>query len=541
VNTGDARSDENVRYVGRHPSIMTEAIVVGIDGAGFQLLKPWLDDGTLPNLARLMDSGMVAALQTTYPPVTCPAWRCYSTGVNPGKHGVFWWENVDREAGTFSIPTGKDFDAPSVWDYLGEDGLTSGIINMPTTFPPEDINGWMVSGGGGVEGKEFTHPPELKFELEDRFDYQVFASGTSSNLAENHKRVQEVLDIIDIRFDAADYVKDKYDPDFLSLTVFYSNVFHHFFWDDDVTRRVWKHIDQRLGEFIGDEDNVFIISDHGSNPIHWEFNINTWLEQEGYLVTTGSISDHFYRFGLTRSRITGLVDRMGMKNTLKRILPRSTASRLPAEDGTVSGHSKAGKIDWDASTAMASGQGPVYVLADNLRERESLRDELIQELAAVETPDGRPVASEVFAAEDVYNGPYVTVGPDLIIDQGNNIQVAGRVGGDEVFDEPTNWVAENHRDGVLVAHGPEVATDSEFEQQPVIYDVAPTILHWFDQAVPELIDGRVLTELFDDDSEPARRSVETADRGNVGSARRSGEDDQGQMRERLQDLGYLSE
>lgn len=520
---------------------MTDFIVVGIDGAGFHLLEKWLDDGTLPTLSKYAETGHAERIRSTYPPVTCPAWRCYSTGVNPGKHGVFWWENVDRETGTFSILTGADFMAPSVWDYLGQADLTSSIINMPTTFPPEEIEGWMVSGGGGVDGKEFTHPPELQAELEERFDYRVFASGTSSNIGDHPERVDEVLDIIDTRFDAADYLRDEHGPDFLSLTIFYSNVFHHFFWDDDVTKRVWQHIDQRLSEFVDDDDNLLIISDHGSNPIHHEFNINTWLEQEGYLVTTEAVSDQLYRAGLTRDRVTGLVDKLGLKNTLKRFLPRSVVSKFPAEDGTVSGHGKAEKIDWDASTAMASGQGPVYVLAEDSAERERIRDELIEKLSGVKTPDGRPIANDIFAAEEVYSGPYVTDGPDLVIDQGENIHISGHIGADELFNQPADWVAENHRDGVLFAHGPDVSDTGTFSEQPRIYDVAPTILHWFDQTVPEHMDGRVLTEIFDDDSEPGQRPVETAERGNVSPAHASGDDDQEQMRERLQDLGYLSE
>lgn len=520
---------------------MTDLIVVGIDGAGFHLLEGWLNDGTLPTLSKFVDGGQATKLRSSMPPVTCPAWRCYSTGVNPGKHGVFWWENIDRQNGTFTVPTAEDFHAPSIWDYLGDDGATSAVVNMPTTFPPEDIDGWIVSGGGGVDGKQFTHPPELQSELEERFNYRVFISGTSSNIGDDPDRVEEVLDLVDARFDTAEYLRTKHDPDFLSLTIFYSNVFHHFFWDDEITKRVWQRIDERLGELVGDEDDLLVISDHGSNPIHYEFNINTWLKREGYLVTTDSLSDQLYRAGLTRDRATGVVDRLGMKNALKRLLPQTLISRFPSEDGTVTGQGKAEKIDWEASTAMASGQGPVYVLADDPGERERVRDELVEKLATIETPDDRPVASDVSAATDVYSGPFVSDGPDIVVDQGENIHISGSVGAEDLFEEPTDWVAENHCDGIVVGHGPSVSAGGDFDQQPVIYDLAPTILHWFGQAVPEHMDGRVLTELFDADAEPARRPVETTDRGDVGSAHARGEDDQKQMRERLQDLGYLSE
>lgn len=519
---------------------MGDVVVVGVDGAGFQLLDPWLDGETLPVLSRYIE-GRSAPLRTCYPPVTCPAWRCYSTGVNPGKHGVFWWEDVDRKAGTFTVPTAADFAAPDLWDYLGEDGITSAVVNMPTTFPPQELNGWMVSGGGGVDGNAYTYPPNLQDDIEDRFDYRVFIPGTSSNIGDDPDRVEDVLELIDLRFEVADYLRRKYDPDFLTLTIFYSNVFHHFFWDDDVTKRVWQRIDRCLGKFVGEKDNLLVVSDHGSNPIHHEFNVNTWLEQEGYLVTTESVSDQLYRAGLTRDRVTKFVDRFGLKNALKRVLPRSIVTQFPSGDGTVSGHGKAKKIDWAASTAMASGQGPVYVLADDPGERDRVRRAIREKLRTVETPDGRPIARDISLAEDVYSGPYVQDGPDLVIDQADNVQISGRVGTDDVFDSPTDWIAENHRDGVLIARGPDVNDEGSFSRRPSIYDLAPTILHWYGQAVPEAMDGRVLTELFNADAPPGERSVRHEVRDTIPTGALTVEDDQEQMRERLQDLGYLSE
>jgi predicted AlkP superfamily phosphohydrolase/phosphomutase len=519
---------------------MTDLIVVGIDGAGFHLLERWLDDETLPTLSGLAAGGGAAKLRSSLPPVTCPAWRCYSTGVNPGKHGVFWWENVDRAGRSFKVPTSGDFAAPDVWDYLGEDGHRSAVINMPTTFPPEELDGWMVSGGGGVDGREYTYPPELRSELERRFGYSVFIPGSSRNIGDDPERVEQVLDVVDQRFAVAEYLREEYDPSFISLTIFYSNVFHHFFWDDDVTKRLWRHIDQRLGEFL-DGENVLVMSDHGSNPIHHVFNINAWLEDEGYLVTTGTVSDTLYEAGLTRNRITSAVERVGLKNALKRALPRSVVSRFPNDDGTVVEQGKADKIDWAASTAMASGQGPVYVLVGDPAERQRVRKELREKLAAVRTPDGDPVAREVMTGEEAYEGPFVEEGPDLVLDQADNVQISGSIGADSHFEAPGNWVAENHRDGVLFAGGPDIDPDVSFDSQPTIYDLAPTILHWFGQAVPERMDGRVLTELFDPDSEPGRRAVRTADRTVSGDQLSVGTENQEELRERLRDLGYLSE
>ena len=72
-----------------------KTIVIGLDGASFDLINPWLRAGKLPNLQSLMDNGVKGRLKSCLPPTTSPNWKCYSTGKNPGKLGMFWWENID--------------------------------------------------------------------------------------------------------------------------------------------------------------------------------------------------------------------------------------------------------------------------------------------------------------------------------------------------------------------------------------------------------------------------------------------------------------
>ena len=63
-------------------------LVLGLDGATFDLLQPWIDEGHLPTLARLQREGASGPLESTFPPISAAAWSSFSTGVNPGKHGV---------------------------------------------------------------------------------------------------------------------------------------------------------------------------------------------------------------------------------------------------------------------------------------------------------------------------------------------------------------------------------------------------------------------------------------------------------------------
>lgn len=151
---------------------MTETIVLGLDGANWDLLEPWLEDGDLPNIQSLREEGTWSDMESCPPPVTCPNWRCYSTGKNPGKLGVFWWEKIDTEERTLTTPTSRSFKSSNYWDYLNDAGKTVGIMNLPMSYPPFEVDGWMVAGGPGSEQEDYTHPSTIEDELEAR-DYRL--------------------------------------------------------------------------------------------------------------------------------------------------------------------------------------------------------------------------------------------------------------------------------------------------------------------------------------------------------------------------------
>jgi predicted AlkP superfamily phosphohydrolase/phosphomutase len=518
---------------------MPDVTVLGLDGAGFHLLDRWLDDGTLPNLQRLMDQGSWQKLRSSLPPVTSPAWRCYSTGVNPGKHGVFWWEQLDRESRAITVPDSTSYDANNVWDYLGDDGYTSAVVNMPTTYPPEEINGWMVSGGGFTTG--YTYPSDLQTELERELDYENHISVPKRTLEGSPEKITETNELIRSRFAAAEYIREEYDPDFLHLSLFLTNSIQHFSWGGEATKRMWECVDQQLGEFLQEDDNVVLMSDHGSNEIETVFNINSWFEQEGYLVTHGSRRGVLASLGINRQRGMEVAEKLRIKRLASEVIPESVLHRIPDSEGGVTKDEKATLIDWDRSRAVASGQGPIYVLADSNRDR--VTDEIKSKLERVKAPNGKPVVRNVHRASEVYEGPYLEDGPNLVIEQADGVHIPGKMGVSSVFLDPADWKweSENHHDGMFVAHGPDIESQGQLPTKPTLYDLAPTILHWFGVPVPRGLDGDVLTDLFRADSDVAGREVEYSD---VRINREHTDDEGGgneEMEQRLRDLGYLSE
>ena len=67
----------------------TKTVIVGFDGVDAKLTARWMDEGKLPNLAKLRAEGTFSPLRSTIPSQTPVAWSTFATGLNPGRHGIF--------------------------------------------------------------------------------------------------------------------------------------------------------------------------------------------------------------------------------------------------------------------------------------------------------------------------------------------------------------------------------------------------------------------------------------------------------------------
>ena len=83
------------------PARELSILIVGLDGATFDLMLPWIEDGYLPNLSQLLAGGARSPLESTIPPITPCAWSSFITGKNPGKHGLFDFIEPEHDGGGF--------------------------------------------------------------------------------------------------------------------------------------------------------------------------------------------------------------------------------------------------------------------------------------------------------------------------------------------------------------------------------------------------------------------------------------------------------
>jgi predicted AlkP superfamily phosphohydrolase/phosphomutase len=250
------------------------------------------------------------------------------------------------------------------------------------------------------------------------------------------------------------------------------------------------------------------------------FHANSWLEQEGYLVTETGASDTFSKVGINKKRVSQLAHRLGVHGLITSLTPDSIKDAVPEDEDGFKREQKLEKVDWERSDAIASGQGLIYMIDD------SRTDDLVNDLEALNR-DGRPIASAVYTREEAYKGEFVDKAPEIVFDQSEGVHTSGAIGDNPVFSDAGKWKAENVRTGLFLASGVD-ATDESLDNELSITDVAPTLLHQLGTAVPTDMDGE--PQLTGD------RSVESREPIPFASIDASADDE---VAARLEDLGYL--
>ena len=213
-------------------------IVIGLDGATFTLLHPWMKAGHLPYLASLVEGGASGPLRSTIPPATVPAWQCFMTGKNPAKHGVVWFTRRERDGyGEVPVEAGTG-GSRTLWEILGAAGHRALVLNVPYSSAPEDFNGVLIGGFDTPPSRmaEVARPAGILAEIERRLGpYRVQPRMPGLLLAQRSPSVLEAFlrdceDLTDYQFRAAHHLLDV---DTFDVVMFYQLVpdrIQHWLW-----------------------------------------------------------------------------------------------------------------------------------------------------------------------------------------------------------------------------------------------------------------------------------------------------------------------
>jgi predicted AlkP superfamily phosphohydrolase/phosphomutase len=542
---------------------MSRVLAIGIDGGTFDLIKPWAAEGHLPHLARLMDGGTHGLLESTIPPVTSPAWPTFATGKNPGKHSIY--DFIRPMTGNFELVNATSVRAATLWQILSTAGLQVGVMNVPVTYPPSPVNGFIIGGMLSPMSGTFTYPEDLLERYQGELEPYRIAPQVQYKRGNEEVFIADLLALVERRGAYALRLLEDYPYDFLMFHFQATDVAQHALWRfvdpahprynpqeaarfGPQVRQIYQRVDHFIGQLtarMGDDVNVVVMSDHGFGSLHHVVNLNLHLMDQGLLHLKRDVGTRLraglFRAGITPASIWHLIERTGLQNYVwqvsKSMRNKIVGKFLSFDD-----------VDWSRTQAYAIGHvGQIYV---NLRGREpegivepgeeyaAVRRRVIEALHALRHPEtDAPLVDRIVLGEEVAQGPYAPQSPDLhvIFDGYRTIAFPLFATDSRIITRQIRGDSGSHRlHGIFIAHGPDVRRHHQIEGAHIL-DLAPTILHILGLPVPDDMDGRVLSEALQV-ARPVDRARSTTEMGvEMGL---SGAD-AAEVEERLRALGYL--
>ena len=516
-----------------------KVLVIGLDGVTFDLLGPWIDAGELPNLQRLMQQGTWGKLRSTLPPISSSSWSSFATGVNPGKHGLVDFVFPGTDSYKVSMVNATSRRTRALWNWLNDAGKKVGLLGIPTTYPPEPVDDFMISGflSPGPDS-DWAYPPGLKQEILDELgEFQLAPDERYRSSRHLERFLEDLTASVENRTQAALYLMRNKPWDLFTVVYWDTDMVQHETWrlldathprhdpDEAAAHRgqildFHRKVDADVGRLLAEVDSdtlVVVMSDHGFGPVHSFFLTNNWLAERGYLAfKQGPLTNAkraLFRLGFTPLQMFRIAKALGLGKLRKKVRFQQKAGLLNRLFLSFD------DVDWSRTKAFSIGSfGQVYVNLEGVRpqgivqpgqEYEDLKEAIANEALALKDPrTGESLVERVYRREEVYSGPYLERTPDLIVQpRGWEYMAFGHADfGSNRLVEPITGLSGHHRlDGILILAGDGVRAGTSLEDAEIV-DLTPTILHAMGLPVPQELDGQVLNEAFQDSS-PAARPV----------------------------------
>lgn len=539
------------------PAVAKRVLIIGLDGATFDVLGPLMDAGRMPNLKSFVERGVSGPLESTKPPITPAAWTTFMTGKSPGTHGIVDFERYDVHTNTLSFNSTQSVGhVRSLWQIAGDKGLKVGAVNVPMTYPPRPVNGFLITGfeTPGID-TNFTHPAELKDDILNRWPNYTFKTNWRRKTFGGDALFQENVAAMANSFhegaDVTMHCGDKHGWDLLMVVFKLVDNLQHKTWKyldpkfnkghekrAEIARKAFDELDVALGklfEYANKHDAaVFIMSDHGHGSLEGKTQPNLLLRDWGYLILKDGGAQ-------SQTRLRHIFRRAKRKKKGK------FANQYQIDDDLA--------VDFTRTRACVMHAGMYGFLYLNLKDRqpdgivepsdyESLRDELRERLLSLKSNwPGRGefnLFPEVLKPEELYgcSREQQVWMPDLLLAPEDGLSVVRKIRGST----PVRWLPwrkleGTHRlDGMFAAAGNGIVPGKTMRAR--IMDSTPTLLAMLGLRVPDDMEGKVLTELFEPtiktETEPA-----VAVSADQAEAAAFSEEEQRILTERLADLGYL--
>lgn len=357
-------------------------VVIGIDGVPCSLLQQFIREGLMPNLAGVVEKGTLKSMTASIPEVSSTSWTTFMTGVNPGKHGIYGFMELQRGSYQWKFPNSNDVKSDTLWEIAGRHNKKSIVLNVPSTYPAKELNGILTAGFVALDLKKATYP-EPAYKYLNSIGYKMDVD-TKKALQSLDAFAEDINNTFAVRKKAILHFLDDHEWDLFIGVITETDRLHHYLWvaleDNNHPQHsffidFYKQLDVFIGEVyerLGENIPLIMLSDHGSTAIKQEIYLNAWLKEKGYLNFNKENPDSFEDI-LSESRIF-VLDPSRFYIHLKDKYPR-------------------GSVDPG--------------------EYERLRQEIKEELESL-TVEGERVIKTVLFKEDLYHGDFFNNAPDFV-------------------------------------------------------------------------------------------------------------------------------
>jgi predicted AlkP superfamily phosphohydrolase/phosphomutase len=539
-----------------------KVFIFGIDGATWDVLRPMVDAGVMPTLRKLSKEGQSGILNSTIPPDTATAWTTFQTGVNPGKHGIFDFNLYQPGEYATGFLSSRRIPLETIWKILSRNNKKVLLMNVPVTYPPYEVNGWMVTGLLTPSTKSgFTYPPELAEEIlsiekdyaivttQEVFNRSTLEDFTHALILTERKRTKVMLHLMKkINWDVAMVHFQSTDPlQHAAYWYFDKNDPHHSSENYEVLQGLYREIDKSMEEIlhhVPPQSLKIVLSDHGFRPVYKTLYMNNLLIQEGlmYLKDQGLYGRKllpFFKF----------VRRIQKRFARRPLLGLKTSARRAVVE----------LIDWSKTKAfMLTGwiYGLIHINCQG-REREgivapgepyeNLRELISEKTSSLTDPQtGKKVIRRVYKREDLFHGRFLDRAPDLIIipEKGYEFNQSFIESPEEIF--KSNVIKKDHtgihdQNGIFIINGNDLDKKTHVERMNIV-DIFPLILYYMGVAIPEYTDGKVHSDLFNENfikDNPIRYTAGLEKQGKEPELEAYSQEEKEKIARRLKDLGYM--
>lgn len=433
-----------------------KSVVLGLDGTPYSLINKFIQQGTCPQLSKLVSVGTLREMKSTHPAVSSVAWTSFMTGKNPAKHGIFGFMERIPDSYDIYFPNSRHIQSKPIWDILGNYHKRSVVINVPSTYPASEMNGMLIAGFVAIDLARASFPPSLvptlkemgyKIDVETQLIHESKDKLFEDLFLTLEKRTQAILH----------FLKNEVWDLFVGIFT-ETDRLHHFFWEylekndpkySPLFLSYYQKIDEAIGrvvENIDSDTSLILLSDHGFCTLQQEVFINRWLHEAGFL-----------NFKVTP--------------------PKSLAD--------IGEKSRAYCLDPGRIYINLKGREPNGCVEPG-NEYEQLRNTLIAKLTGLKDPvTNMNIIDKIHKREEIYHGKYFERAPDLVIEPKHGYDLKGAFSKESLLSKSVFSGMHTYDNAFVYVNRKDITIPSL-----EITDVAATILNSLDIPIPIDMDGK---------------------------------------------------